>query len=308
MSSSASTAPAIRSSRATPRSRDLGERRRRPRRPVRLGTRSSALALAQATAVAEALGDAELVPVKTADGEVGRQVALRSRRRAGDPRRRRGARRPLGEGPAGRAARRPRVGRGAGARGPRRRIHRRRPVAGRARARGPGRDREPAAALAAALAAPRPRGLGLRGNVDTRLARLAEGGLDGIVLAYAGLARLGREDEVSFRFAIEELRPAPGQGCLALEARRVRRRRRCGGRCDHRPGSTDRAHRRARRRADPGGELQYAGRDLRAARRRRRCSSAATPASRMARSGYATSSPATPSSRSRSARRSRSGC
>ena len=38
---------------------------------MRLGTRSSALALAQAAGVAEALGDAELVPVKTADGEVG---------------------------------------------------------------------------------------------------------------------------------------------------------------------------------------------------------------------------------------------
>ena len=59
----------------------------------------------------------------------------------------------------------------------------------------------------------------LRGNVDTRLAKLADGGYDGIVLAAAGLARLGRLDEISFRFELDQLTPAPGQGCLALEAR-----------------------------------------------------------------------------------------
>lgn len=56
----------------------------------------------------------------------------------------------------------------------------------------------------------------LRGNVDTRLRRLAEGSFDAIVLARAGLVRLGREDEGS---PLPELVPAPGQGCLALEAR-----------------------------------------------------------------------------------------
>jgi hydroxymethylbilane synthase len=56
----------------------------------------------------------------------------------------------------------------------------------------------------------------LRGNVDTRLRRLAEGSFDAIVLAQAGLARLGRGDEGS---PLAELVPAPGQGCLALEAR-----------------------------------------------------------------------------------------
>jgi hydroxymethylbilane synthase len=56
----------------------------------------------------------------------------------------------------------------------------------------------------------------LRGNVDTRLRRLAEGDFDAIVLARAGLARLGRSAEGS---ALPELVPAPGQGCLALEAR-----------------------------------------------------------------------------------------
>jgi hydroxymethylbilane synthase len=56
----------------------------------------------------------------------------------------------------------------------------------------------------------------LHGNVDTRLRRLAEGDYDAIVLARAGLSRLGREAEGA---ALSELVPAPGQGCLALEAR-----------------------------------------------------------------------------------------
>jgi hydroxymethylbilane synthase len=55
----------------------------------------------------------------------------------------------------------------------------------------------------------------LRGNVDTRLRRLEEGDFDAIVLAAAGLERLGREGGA----VLAELVPAPGQGCLALEAR-----------------------------------------------------------------------------------------
>ncbi len=58
----------------------------------------------------------------------------------------------------------------------------------------------------------------LRGNVDTRLRRLAEGGYDAIVLARAGLERLGRAGEGS-PLGADELVPCPGQGCLALEAR-----------------------------------------------------------------------------------------
>jgi hydroxymethylbilane synthase len=61
----------------------------------------------------------------------------------------------------------------------------------------------------------------LRGNVDTRIAKLSAGEYDGIVLASAGLIRLSREDEISFRFELDQLTPAPGQGCLALEARRA---------------------------------------------------------------------------------------
>ncbi|MEJ7656990.1 MAG: hydroxymethylbilane synthase [Thermoleophilaceae bacterium] len=57
----------------------------------------------------------------------------------------------------------------------------------------------------------------LRGNVDTRLRRLAAGDFDAVVLAAAGLARLGRPEGEPI--ALGEMTPAPGQGCLALEAR-----------------------------------------------------------------------------------------
>ncbi len=58
----------------------------------------------------------------------------------------------------------------------------------------------------------------LRGNVDTRLRRLAAGEYDAVVLAAAGLARLGRAEE-GVPVDAEDLLPAAGQGCLALEAR-----------------------------------------------------------------------------------------
>ena len=59
----------------------------------------------------------------------------------------------------------------------------------------------------------------LRGNVDTRLRRLTEGRYDAIVLALAGLRRLGRDAEASGLLDVEVFVPAPGQGILALEAR-----------------------------------------------------------------------------------------
>ena len=59
----------------------------------------------------------------------------------------------------------------------------------------------------------------LRGNVDTRLLRLREGRFDAIVLAMAGLTRLGREGEVSEALDPREFVPAPGQGAIALECR-----------------------------------------------------------------------------------------
>ena len=61
----------------------------------------------------------------------------------------------------------------------------------------------------------------IRGNVDTRLRKLAdpEQGLDAIVLARAGLQRLGREAEAGGVLDLERFVPAPGQGILALEGR-----------------------------------------------------------------------------------------
>jgi hydroxymethylbilane synthase len=59
----------------------------------------------------------------------------------------------------------------------------------------------------------------LHGNVDTRLRRLGEGALDGIVLAAAGLRRLGREEEASFAIPTASMTPAAGQGSLLLQVR-----------------------------------------------------------------------------------------
>jgi hydroxymethylbilane synthase len=59
----------------------------------------------------------------------------------------------------------------------------------------------------------------LRGNVDTRLVKLAAGDYDAIVLALAGLRRLGREHDVEGTLDPHRFVPAPGQGMLALEVR-----------------------------------------------------------------------------------------
>jgi hydroxymethylbilane synthase len=58
---------------------------------------------------------------------------------------------------------------------------------------------------------------GIRGNVDTRLARVDAGDVDAVVLAEAGLRRLGRLDAVGHRFTVDEMVPAPAQGALAVE-------------------------------------------------------------------------------------------
>lgn len=60
----------------------------------------------------------------------------------------------------------------------------------------------------------------VRGNVDTRLAKLAAGEVDALVLAAAGLRRLGREGEIGFAIPAEEMVPAPGQGALVAQARK----------------------------------------------------------------------------------------
>ncbi len=58
-----------------------------------------------------------------------------------------------------------------------------------------------------------------RGNVDTRLRKLEQGQVEAIVLAAAGLDRLGRTEWVRERFAEDLVCPAPGQGALAIECR-----------------------------------------------------------------------------------------
>jgi hydroxymethylbilane synthase len=96
------------------------------------------------------------------------------------------------------------------------------------------RDRQPLTALAAGArvgtGAPRRTaqlralGLGLdvvpvRGNVDTRLRLVADGKLDAVVVARAGLLRLGRADEAAEVLDVDRMLPAPGQGALAIECR-----------------------------------------------------------------------------------------
>ncbi len=61
--------------------------------------------------------------------------------------------------------------------------------------------------------------LDLNGNVDTRLRKLAEGDYDAIILAAAGLRRLGRESEIGFRVPTVRMVPAAGQGALAVQVR-----------------------------------------------------------------------------------------
>ncbi len=59
----------------------------------------------------------------------------------------------------------------------------------------------------------------LRGNIDTRLRRCEEGVIDAIVLAYAGLRRIGRADEITELLPPEVCLPAVGQGALGIEIR-----------------------------------------------------------------------------------------
>ncbi|MBB6173913.1 hydroxymethylbilane synthase [Nocardiopsis mwathae] len=71
----------------------------------------------------------------------------------------------------------------------------------------------------AQLAALRPdlRFVPIRGNAETRLGKVASGELDAVVLAYAGLVRVGRVDDVTDVFEPSQVLPAPGQGALAVE-------------------------------------------------------------------------------------------
>ncbi len=61
--------------------------------------------------------------------------------------------------------------------------------------------------------------VGIRGNVDTRIGKVRSGELDAVLLARAGLARLGRTDEITEVLDPLQMLPAPGQGALAVECR-----------------------------------------------------------------------------------------
>jgi len=66
---------------------------------------------------------------------------------------------------------------------------------------------------------PRARFLPIRGNLDTRLRKLDEGGYDALVLAAAGLRRLGMASRITMTLAASACVPAPGQGIVAIETR-----------------------------------------------------------------------------------------
>ena len=205
-----------------PSTRGVVETKVASNRPLRVGTRGSALALAQANAVAKLLGGAEVVPIKTSDnpskpgGDKARFVREIERALledevdlgvhsakdlptdlpdgleiAGVPEREDprdayvGHVSSFGEVPEG-----ARIGTSSLRR--RAQILARRP------------DLEV---------------VELRGNVDTRLARYERGDFDGLVLATAGLRRLGRAEEIAFPIEPDEIVAAPGQGAIAIESR-----------------------------------------------------------------------------------------
>jgi hydroxymethylbilane synthase len=186
--------------------------------PLRLGTRGSPLALAQANAVAKLLSGAQVVPIKTADGDVGDKarfvkaieqaildgevdLAVHSAKDlpselpdgleiAGVPAREDARDAYIGSVSSwGEVPENARIGTSSLRR--KAQILARRP------------DLEV---------------VEVRGNVDTRMEKLREGEFDGVVLAAAGLRRLGRAEEISFTIDLDEMIPSPGQGALAIEA------------------------------------------------------------------------------------------
>ena len=199
---------------------------------IRIATRNSALAKAQAGQIAELLGGAELVEVSS-DGEVGdkgrfvravEQALLDGEAEIGVH----SAKDMPAEMPDGLViAAVPKredpadvwISSGAPLSG----ISRQRRPAGVGLDKVPEGTRVGTASLRrrAQLLAARPdlKVNELHGNVDTRLRKLAEGELEAIVLAAAGLRRLGREDAVSFALPPESMTPAAGQGALVLQTR-----------------------------------------------------------------------------------------
>jgi hydroxymethylbilane synthase len=75
----------------------------------------------------------------------------------------------------------------------------------------------------------------VRGNVDTRVRKMNEGAVDGLVLAQAGLARLGVVPMFAETLSSDAMVPAPGQGAIAVQARTDVEVRDVAARIDHRP-------------------------------------------------------------------------
>lgn len=190
---------------------------------MRIATRASALALAQAKHVARALGGGELVPITTT-GDSGGPTASDDKARWV-----RELERALLDGDvdlAVHSAKDVPIDMPAGLEliGSPRRADARDALCG-----SPGLQELPAGAHVGTSSLRRRAQLralredikvvDLRGNVDTRLRRLGEGAYDAIVLAAAGLDRLGRGHEVGATLDVDVFVPAAGQGTLALQAR-----------------------------------------------------------------------------------------
>jgi len=185
---------------------------------LRIATRGSALAIAQSTQVAEMLGGAELVQVSS-DGELGDKARFV-----------RGVERALLQGEADIGVHSAKdlpaeltEGLTLAAVPPREDPHDAWVGVGSSLDEVPEGAKVGTASLRrqAQLLAVRPDlEVGeLHGNVDTRLRKLEEGEVDAIVLAVAGLRRLGRADEIGFAIPAEVMTPAAGQGALMLQVR-----------------------------------------------------------------------------------------
>jgi len=200
-------------------------------RPLRLGTRGSALALAQANAVAKSLGGADVVPIKTSDQHETGRADARPRIRGGDKARFvREIERALlgGEVDLGIHSAKDLptdLPEGLEIAGVPEREDARDAYIGHVSSLGevPEGSRIGTSSLRrrAQILARRPdlQVEELRGNVDTRLGRYESGDFDGLVLAAAGLHRLKRAEEIAFAIEPDEIVPAPGQGAIAIEAR-----------------------------------------------------------------------------------------
>ena len=62
--------------------------------------------------------------------------------------------------------------------------------------------------------------INIRGNIETRINKINENNLDGVILAAAGVKTLNLNDEIGFAFDIEEILPAVGQGIIAVQCRK----------------------------------------------------------------------------------------